>query len=348
MSNYAPAIDVGNGVTTLFSIPWPYLRKEDVRVEVNGAPVAFTWNDSATVSVVPAPALGAQVARIRNTPGDVLVTHTSDAIKATSLNFSYKQSLFLADEAWTTFDAIRVVINDNMDDALAAAATAAGAASAANGSAASAAIDAATAVSARNATQAARDTTLAALDSFDDRYLGPKASPPSVDNDGDPLVGGTLYFNTSGLGMQIWTGTVWTAAYVSGTDVVLRSGSTMLGPLVLAADPTANLHAATKQWVDSHTWTISAVINLQTALDAKAALSHTHAQSDVTGLVSALSGKAASSHTHAQSDVTNLVSDLSGKAPASAVASGTNAYGARTVSTSAPSGGSDGDVWYQV
>jgi len=29
-------------------------------------------------------------------------------------------------------------------------------------------------------------------------------------------------------------------------------------------------------------------------------------------------------------------------------ASGYNAYGVRTVSTSAPSGGSDGDVWYKV
>jgi hypothetical protein len=27
---------------------------------------------------------------------------------------------------------------------------------------------------------------------------------------------------------------------------------------------------------------------------------------------------------------------------------GTNSYGTRTVSSSAPSGGSDGDIWYQV
>ena len=33
---------------------------------------------------------------------------------------------------------------------------------------------------------------------------------------------------------------------------------------------------------------------------------------------------------------------------AAASAVGTNAAGARTVSTSAPSGGADGDIWYQV
>jgi hypothetical protein len=37
----------------------------------------------------------------------------------------------------------------------------------------------------------------ASYDSFDDRYLGPKASDPSVDNDGDALIDGALYFNTS-------------------------------------------------------------------------------------------------------------------------------------------------------
>ena len=41
-------------------------------------------------------------------------------------------------------------------------------------------------------------------------------------------------------------------------------------------------------------------------------------------------------HTHPQSAITNLVSDLAAKAPLP------------TISTSAPSGGLDGDVWYQV
>lgn len=37
----------------------------------------------------------------------------------------------------------------------------------------------------------------AAWDSFDDRYLGPKAADPSTDNDGEPLLAGALYFNTT-------------------------------------------------------------------------------------------------------------------------------------------------------
>jgi len=63
---------------------------------------------------------------------------------------------------------------------------------------------------------AAAASALAALDSFDDRYLGAKSSDPTVDNDGDPLVAGALYFNTVSEVMKLYTGSAWVAAYVSG------------------------------------------------------------------------------------------------------------------------------------
>jgi hypothetical protein len=44
----------------------------------------------------------------------------------------------------------------------------------------------------------------ASYDSFDDRYLGAKASAPSVDNDGNALTAGALYFNTTTGAMQVW------------------------------------------------------------------------------------------------------------------------------------------------
>jgi hypothetical protein len=44
----------------------------------------------------------------------------------------------------------------------------------------------------------------ASYDSFDDRYLGAKATAPSVDNDGNALVAGALYFNTTTGAMQVW------------------------------------------------------------------------------------------------------------------------------------------------
>lgn len=82
--------------------------------------------------------------------------------------------------------------------------------------ASNAASSASAAQSAQTAAEAARDQTLAVYDSFDDRYLGSKTSDPSVDNDGNALVGGTIYFNSVSGVMRLYTGTQWVAAYVQG------------------------------------------------------------------------------------------------------------------------------------
>jgi hypothetical protein len=69
---------------------------------------------------------------------------------------------------------------------------------------------------AQAAAEAARDAALSALDSFDDRYLGTKTSDPTLDNDGNALVAGALYFNSVSGIMKLYTGSAWVAAYVQG------------------------------------------------------------------------------------------------------------------------------------
>lgn len=69
---------------------------------------------------------------------------------------------------------------------------------------------------AQAAAEAARDQVLAVYDSFDDRYLGSKTSDPTLDNDGNALVGGALYFNSVSGIMKLYTGSAWVAAYVQG------------------------------------------------------------------------------------------------------------------------------------
>jgi hypothetical protein len=67
-------------------------------------------------------------------------------------------------------------------------------------------------VAADAATASAAATAAAAsYDSFDDRYLGAKSSAPSVDNDGNALVAGAIYWNTSTGAMQVWNavGSTW-------------------------------------------------------------------------------------------------------------------------------------------
>jgi len=63
------------------------------------------------------------------------------------------------------------------------------------------------------ATEAASSATSAAAsyDSFDDRYLGAKSSAPSTDNDGDALIDGALYWNSTSDQMFAWDGSAWVA-----------------------------------------------------------------------------------------------------------------------------------------
>jgi hypothetical protein len=106
------------------------------------------------------------------------------------------------------------------------ASNASSSASAASTSATNASNSATSAASAQTAAEAARDQTLTAFDNFDDRYLGSKSSAPSVDNDGNALLAGALYFNSSTAVMNVYTGSVWVAAYVSGTGFVAQTSST--------------------------------------------------------------------------------------------------------------------------
>jgi hypothetical protein len=73
-----------------------------------------------------------------------------------------------------------------------------------------------------SATAAAASAAAAATsyDSFDDRYLGAKSSDPTLDNDGDALVTGALYFNSVSGTMLAWDGTAWGS--ISSTAAIFR------------------------------------------------------------------------------------------------------------------------------
>jgi hypothetical protein len=67
----------------------------------------------------------------------------------------------------------------------------------------------------------------ASYDSFDDRYLGAKSTAPTLDNDGNALVTGALYWNSVSATMFAWTGSAWGS--ISSTAAIYRYKFTAAG-----------------------------------------------------------------------------------------------------------------------
>ena len=58
-------------------------------------------------------------------------------------------------------------------------------------------------------------------DQFDDRYLGAFATDPTTDNDGDPLVIGAQYFNTTSNATKVYNGSAWQDSAPIATSVTV-------------------------------------------------------------------------------------------------------------------------------
>lgn len=110
----------------------------------------------------------------------------------------------------------------NATDAATNAGTASTAAAIASSAATSASISASTA-----STQAASVLTM------DKRYLGSKASAPTLDNQGAALAAGAVYYDTVLLKVRTWNGSAWVEGISAVAGVSSVNGAT--GAVVLAS-----------------------------------------------------------------------------------------------------------------
>jgi hypothetical protein len=144
-----------------------------------------------------------------------------------------------------------------------------------------AASNATAAENAKTAAQAAQAAAELALDNFTDTYLGAFASDPTVDNDGNPLTTGDLYFNTTSNELKVYNGSAWQTAAVSTAGLLTSANN--LSDVASASTAIANLGisatAAELNVLDGITastaelnYTDGVTSAIQTQLDAKLAL----------------------------------------------------------------------------
>lgn len=143
-----------------------------------------------------------------------------------------------------------LVVDAAASAASAAAASASASAASSSASAASTSASNASTSATNSSTSASNSSTsasaaaasaaaaAASFDAFDDIYLGAYATDPTLDNDGNALTIGDLYFNTGVNRLKVYSGATWLLAIVDTTTVVEKTGTT--GAAVIPASTTAN------------------------------------------------------------------------------------------------------------
>jgi hypothetical protein len=97
---YSYNVYTGNGSTTQFTIGFPYIRREHIKVYVAYTDTAYTYVNSATVQLAAAPGAGVRVEVRRVTPATSLLVDFADGstLVAADLDTSNLQHLYLEQE----------------------------------------------------------------------------------------------------------------------------------------------------------------------------------------------------------------------------------------------------------
>jgi hypothetical protein len=176
--------------------------------------------NSATAAATSATSAAASATAASTSATSAAASATAAAASATAAATSATSAAASASAASTSATAAATSATSAATSASAAATSASAAATSATSAAASATSAASSATSAETA-----------WDSFDDRYLGPKATAPTVDNDGNPLTNGVIYYNTTDYNMYVWNGgtSSWQVFTTSGDITAVTAGDGLSG-----------------------------------------------------------------------------------------------------------------------
>ena len=267
----AKDVYTADGSTQSFAVTFPFISRSHVTVTVNGVAATFSFVNDGQITI--------SSPTIANTDKVIIQRASSDTVRLvdyvdgsnlteSDLDLDSKQSFFMSQEALDERDnhlAMDITGADSWDaqsKKITDLTTPVAASDASNKSYVDAQIDISTTnadnaaasatasatsatASAASATAASTSETNAATsyDNFDDRYLGQKSSNPSVNNDGDALLTGALYFNTANNVMMVYTGSAWVRTTpTSGDQTNINSTVTNATNINTVAGAIANVN----------------------------------------------------------------------------------------------------------
>ena len=200
---------------------------------------------SATAAVTSATSAAASATAASTSASSALTSQTAAATSATSAAASATAAATSATSAAASATAaansvatIATSATSAATSATSAAASATAAATSATSAQTSATASASSAsAAATSASSAATSASSAAAsyDAFDDRYLGSKASDPTLDNDGNALVTGALYFNSVVGALKVYGGASWALVAPDTSNFIDKTILTGKGALISAS-----------------------------------------------------------------------------------------------------------------
>ena len=229
------------------------------------------------------------------------------------------------------------------------AATATTKASEASTSATNAATSASSALSSKNAAatsataaQTAQTAVETVFDNFDDRFLGSKTSDPTVDNDGNALLAGTIYYNSTAGQVRFYNGATWDAPSASAATSATNASTSASNAASSATSASNSASTATTQAYNASTSASSAstsatnAASSATSASTSASTATTQASTATTqaGIATTQAGIATTKASEASTSATNAASSAS-SASTSATTATTQASNASTSASNA-------------
>jgi hypothetical protein len=193
---------------------------------------------SATSAAASATTAAASVAAIATYASNALTSANSAATSATAAATSAASASTSQTAAATSATSAAASATAAATSATSAAASATVASTSASSaltsqtaaatSATSAAASAAAAATSATAAATSATSSAASYTSYDQRYLGSKSSAPSLDNQGNALITGATYWNSTTNLMYAWDGAAWNAISTTSSYSAPTLGSTTI------------------------------------------------------------------------------------------------------------------------